>query len=253
MWRTTIVDVCLGPFDCILNVGDCQSIVFEADDDGPWWYSSHKTRESRRNDVTDNNLFKMVNRARTQLADALKDVGNELKGFANKHGVALQYRKVKTIEGWQDKAKGLLQVLWEQGWIDPCKCFSIDKPGTMRNTSFYTLRGKTDHNNGSIDKPSSLRYLMGRCTDFKEEDTAVQHSGSQLGLQVTFTPKFHCKFAEDEGIEYNCVHAKAKMRATPLCETKGRGNLMKLVIKCICPETVLTKAKISKFAARAHA
>ncbi len=158
--------------------------MFEADDDGPWWYSSHETRESRRDDVTDNNSFKMVNRTRTQLADALKDVGisvdaarpmNELKGFANQHGVALQYRKVKTIEEWQDKAKELLQVVWERGWIDPSKCSSMDKSGTMINTSFYTLKGKTDHNTGNIDKPSSLRYLMGRCTDFKEEDTALQH------------------------------------------------------------------------------
>jgi hypothetical protein len=72
-------------------------------------------------------------------------------------------------------------------------------------------------------------------------------------LQVIFTPpKFHCEFA-GEGIEYNWAHAKAKMRATPLCEKKGRANFMKLVNKCICPETVLTKARISKFAARTRA
>jgi hypothetical protein len=37
MRSTTIVDGCLGPHDPQLNVGDCQSMVFEADDVGPLW------------------------------------------------------------------------------------------------------------------------------------------------------------------------------------------------------------------------
>ena len=127
----------------------------------------------------------------------------------------------------------------------------MDKSGKTFNTSFYSLKGKTDHT-GVSDKPSSLRYLMGCCTDFLEEETALQHLGSQLGSKVIFTPKFHCEFA-GEGIEYNWAHAKAKMRATPLREKRGHANFMKLVNKCICPETVLTKARISKFAARARA
>ena len=39
------------------------------------------------------------------------------------------------------------------------------------------------------------------------------------------------------------------MRATPLREKKGRANFNKLVKKCICPETVLTRERVSKFAA----
>ncbi len=93
---------------------------------------------------------------------------------------------------------------------------------------------------------------MGCCTDFQEEETALQHLGKQLGSTVIFTPKFHCEFA-GEGIEYNWAHAKAKMRATPLREKKGRANFIKLVKKCICPETVLTRERVSKFAARARA
>ncbi len=42
------------------------------------------------------------------------------------------------------------------------------------------------------------------------------------------------------------------MRATPLREKKGRANFMNLVMKCICPATVLAKERISKFAARAY-
>ncbi|KAI2491822.1 hypothetical protein MHU86_22728 [Fragilaria crotonensis] len=260
MRSSTIVDGCLGPYDRILNVGDCQSMVFEPDDVGPWWFSTDEIRESRRHDIIDNDNFKMVNRTRAQLALALKDAGidvdsarpvNELKVFAVQHGIALQQRKVHTVEGWQGKSKGLLQILWERGWIDPSKCSKLDKSGKSFNTSFYSLKGKTDHT-GRMDEPSSLRYLMGSCTDFQEEETALQHLGSQLGSKVIFTPKFHCEFA-GEGIEYNWAHAKAKMRATPLREKKGRANFIKLVKKCICPETVLTKERVSKFAARARA
>jgi hypothetical protein len=253
----------LGPYDCQLKIGDTQSMVFSAEDIGPWWMLNQDTRESRRYDTTDIGVFKTVNRTRKQLADALKDVGvdvdsarpvSELKGFANQHGVALQHRKMHGIEGWEGKPKGLLQVLWERGWISPDECRRIDNTGKMVNTSFYTLKGKKNPNTppGDFNESSSLRYLMGQCRDFREEQTALQHLGTQLGVKVIFTPKFHCEFAA-EGIEYTWAHAKAKMRATPLREKKGRAYFMNLVMKCICPANVLTKERISKFAARARA
>jgi hypothetical protein len=80
-----------------------------------------------------------------QLADALNDAGinvdparpvSELRGFANQHGIPLQYRKMHVVKGWQGKAKGLLQVLWERGWIDPDKCQRINNTGKLVNTSF---------------------------------------------------------------------------------------------------------------------
>ena len=105
---------------------------------------------------------------------------------------------------------------------------------------------------GQVLEPSSLRALMAQCTNFKEEETALKCLGQQLGLRVPFTPNFHCKFV-GEGIECNWAHAKAKMWITPLREKKGRVNFIALVMKCICPETVLTKARIRKFSARARA
>jgi hypothetical protein len=43
------------------------------------------------------------------------------------------------------------------------------------------------------------------------------------------------------------------MRITPICEKKGRANFIALVMKCICPATVLTKERIRKLLARARA
>jgi hypothetical protein len=75
-------------------------MVFEPDDIGPWWFSTDEIQESRRHDIIDNNSFKMVNRTRAQLAQALKDAGitvessrpaNELKG----HNFLLKYLRAQ--------------------------------------------------------------------------------------------------------------------------------------------------------------
>jgi len=264
-----IVDGCLGPFNPMLSVGDVQSMIFEEHDDGPWWIVSLDGREARRHDIVhapiEGATVKLTFRTKLQLAKALRDEAgitvdplrpmSEIKEIANRHGIDLQYQKALVTEGWHRKPKGLLQILWERGWIDPCECttFKQDKTaGKIVNTSHYTINGRKDPLTGQVLESSSLRALMAQCTDFKEEETALQFLGQQLGLRVLFTPKFHCEFA-GEGIEYNWAHAKAKMRITPLREKKGRVNFIALVMKCICPETVLTKARIRKFSARARA
>ena len=265
-----IIDGCLGPYNPTLSIGDVQSMIFGSHDDGPWWIASSEGREARRHDIlhapTAGLTSKLTNRTKLQLKNALRDDAgvtvdplrpmSEIKDIANRHGIDLQYRKARVTEGWHGKPKGLLQILWERGWIDPCKCasFKQDKTaGKIVNTSFYTINGRKDPQTGQFLDSSSLRALMGQCTDFKEEDTArLEFLGKQLGLRVLFTPKFHCEFA-GEGIEYNWARAKAKMRTTPLREKKGRVNFIALVMKCICPETVLTKERIRKFSARARA
>ena len=84
------------------------------------------------------------------------------------------------------------------------------------------------------------------------EETALQYLGSQLGLQVMLTPEFHSEFA-GEGIEYALAQAKAMMRRTPMREKKGQVNFINVVMRCLCPATVLTKERVRKFAARARA
>lgn len=222
-------------------------------------------RERRKHDIHDNSgRAKVVSRTRGELASALlQESGitvepnrplNELKELAAIHGVSLTREKICVLEGWFGKAKGLLQVLWERGWIDTSKCNEqTDKEGNkVRNTSYYTLMGRKDPVTGQVIESSSLRGLMGNCFDFVTEETALQYLGSQLGLQVMLTPKFHCEFA-GEGIEYAWAQAKAMMRRTPMREKKGRVNFINVVMRCLCPATVLTKERVRKFAARARA
>ncbi|KAI2510951.1 hypothetical protein MHU86_3423 [Fragilaria crotonensis] len=93
---------------------------------------------------------------------------------------------------------------------------------------------------------------MAECTDFKHEETALQHLGSQHGVTVLLTPKFHAELA-GEGVEYSWAHAKAYYRRMPLSRKRGRDNFKQLVRDCTCPINVLTKERIEKFASRARA
>ena len=54
-------------------------------------------------------------------------------------------------------------------------------------------------------------------------------------------------------MEYSWAHAKAFYRRMPLSRKRGRENFKQLVKDCTCPDNVLTKVRIEKFAARARA
>jgi hypothetical protein len=195
-----------------LNVGDTQSMIFGPNDTGPW-YLSPEQREAQRHDQA-TGRSRRVERSKKLLKEALSEAGveisdrrgytrKELQAFAIRQGVDIFMDKERVICGWQGKPKGLLQVLWERGLI------SEELLGN------YTLDGRTDPISGEIDLPSSLRHLMAECKDFKNEETALQYLGRQLGVIVELMPKFHAKFA-GEGVEYSWAHAKSYYRRVPV-------------------------------------
>jgi hypothetical protein len=57
------------------------------------------------------------------------------------------------------------------------------------------LEGKKDAITGKVDLHFSLRSILGNCRDFKEEETALQFLGTQLGVTVLLTPKLHAELA----------------------------------------------------------
>ena len=91
----------------------------------------------------------------------------ELNDLAKLNDIALTYETTKIEEGWLGKPKGLLQVLWERGWINEKK------------KNEYSLKGKASQMNdkGKL-KPEficyRLRTLMSNCADFKEEKSAME-------------------------------------------------------------------------------
>ncbi|KAI2509788.1 hypothetical protein MHU86_4641 [Fragilaria crotonensis] len=239
----------LGPNVPLLGVADTQCLIFKASDSGPW-YLTPDQREAQRHDRLTGKV-KVVERSKKVLLDALNEKGvtlqqqrgytkKELQDFARNNNIELSDRREQIASGWEGQPKGLLQVLGERGLIERD---SLDK---------YTLDGRKDHITGIVNLQFSLRHIMAECTDFKHEETALQHLGSQHGVTVLLTPKFHAELA-GEGVEYSWAHAKAYYRRMPLSRKRGRDNFKQLVRDCTCPINVLTKERIEKFASRARA
>ena len=147
-------------------------------------------------------------------------------------------REVPRIkEGWVGKAKGLLQVLWERGYIDTNKLSS------------YTLTGRKDEL-GNVDLSLSSRHLMAMCTDFLNEEGMMEHVGAKIGVEVMLTPKCHAEIA-GEGVESMWACSKGAYRNLALKEKKGKENFMAGVRYCLS-ENVLSIERIRKFAKRAR-
>jgi len=69
------------------------------------------------------------------------------------------------------------------------------------NYKEMTLDGCKNPAMGQIEAGESLQQLLGKCSDFAEELSALQVLGQELGVLVDFTPKYHTELA-GEGIEY---------------------------------------------------
>jgi len=74
---------------------------------------------------------------------------------------------------------------------------------------------------GQIDESTSLRAMLGKCTDFQNKLSALQVLGNDLGVAVDFMPKYHAELA-NEGIEYSWGLAKGEYRL----HKKGRNNFI---------------------------
>ena len=225
-------------------------MVVKPTDSGPWYLKTDE-REARRHD-TPTGKIKIVERTKQQLVGELTAAGvslqrncnhsrKQLQEFATNNGISLRVNKEEVIQGWEGKPKGLLQVLWERGFIDESK-----------SVNCYTIDGRKDPITGEIDSKLSLRHLMRCCQDFMEEETALEHLATQLGATVRLTPKFHAELA-GEGIEYCWAVAKGYYRRMPLKRKMGRENFKQLVKESICPVNQLFKKRVCKLSARARA
>ncbi len=55
---------------------------------------------------------------------------------------------------------------------------------------------------GNLQHETSLRYLLGNCTNFEEEESMLESVGHALGVSIDWAPKCHCELA-GEGIKYS--------------------------------------------------
>ncbi len=120
----------------------------------------------------------------------------------------------KIVQGWGGRQKGLLQCLWERGWIDPMKLQD------------YTIEGRIDAL-GIKQTSFSLKHLVANCTDFIEEESLLQSNGQKIGAIIDRMPKCHCELA-GEGVKYSWACSKNEFRKKPIRQKKKTKNCSKL-------------------------
>ena len=119
----------------------------------------------------------------------------------------------KKREGWANKGKGLLQVLWERGFIDETKLSEYKK--------------EVVDEDGNVVPEFSLVHLMAAAPDFVNETSQVEHVCMELGkragveIKAMISTKYHAEYA-GEGIEYSWAFSKSLYRRHPLVAKKAR-------------------------------
>ena len=234
----------LGPFPRKLSVGDTLHLMFQPSDVGPFWMTE-AAREGCRHDVIRDEPPKQLPRNRAELIVDLQAKNINTKGknkkelmtLCSQHEIPITEEVTKINEGWEGKAKGLLQVLWERGFIDG------------NNLKKYSLTGKKDEF-GIVDSNTSLSNLISLCPDFMNKEGMMEHIGAKLRVEVILTSKCHAEIA-GEGVEYMWACSKGHYRAMALKDKKGKDKFMASVKKCLSDE-VLPTPRLRKFSRRAR-
>jgi hypothetical protein len=146
----------------------------------------------------------------------------------------LEIKKPKVHEGWDGKPKGLLQVLWERGWID-----NSDNKAYQN----YTITGRKDEFHLIIPE-TSLKHLTSSCVAF--EETMLQSVISSSGIEIDRSPKCHCKIAE-EGIGYSWGCVKNFYCRLLLEDKRGKEKFLNGVRLCMSNKVLICN-RIQKFA-----
>ena len=201
-------------FERVLNIGDTQSMNFSIHDPGPFWLSSMdklKTKYDRKvggRKLKKLNKIEMLTELRKHGVDTIsrRFKKKELVELCRAKSIPTQIIEEEIKYGWANKPKGMLQVLFERGWIDTTK---VQSPRSSR----YSINGKKGDfipNTTQLKKECEqycLTYLLNKCFDFNNEKCDLEHLCDRLSernsnsCSVIFTPKFHCELA-GEGIEY---------------------------------------------------
>jgi hypothetical protein len=168
-----------------------------------------------------------------------KGNSKQVKAMCAAQNIPIKYTETEIHEGWEGKAKGMEQILWERGWID-----------VRRPRKDYTKNGTKDIM-GTIQKDTSLHELIANCADFENEETLLQTMGRDMGVLVDRTPKCHCELA-GEGIEYSWGCAKNLYRRQPLKTKRGKENFRETVRRCFSRE-IITVERVRLFSQRARA
>ena len=148
--------------------------------------------------------------------------------ISKEKGLPTSKESTKVIDGWCNKLKGMLQILYARGYIDILK---VVHPWSMEYSKYGKKR---DHDSdGKLTdtcKTYSLHHILSNTSDFATKKSDLEHlctnlSTSNSTITVTFTPKFHCKIS-GKGIEYSWGISKNYYRRIPYNQKRSFQQLV---------------------------
>lgn len=203
MRDTIMTQGCLGPFqhENKLKVGQTQSMAFKEDDLGPWELSAEERVAQKHDRATGDKKTEVKRKKQLMEELGMTNRGtriDKLKEEAVRRGIPLTFEVDNIKKGWVGASKGMLQVLWERGWIDPGKSPSYYKAAVPKGW-------KDNHGNlkpQNIERANQrvLPIMLRQCEDFVNEITAMEElcnllSTSSSNVIILFSPKYHCELA----------------------------------------------------------
>jgi hypothetical protein len=241
MHNTILQEV--GPHPRILKGGDQQVMHFIEGADGPFWMTTTQKLETK----DDRQLGTAKSRAKNKI-ELLRELHQsgydtttqrylkeDLVALCGPRNISMTIEEQKVKEWWLGKPKGMLQILWERGWIGSTKVVTA-------RSMCYSKDGKKEDfgQDGKLKEASqqyALSYLLQQCADFKDEKSDLEHlatelSGRDTTISILFNPKYHCELA-GEGIEYCWGAAKRMYRKLPLNQKKSWESFRKSVAVCL--------------------
>ena len=270
MRDTQIIDqACLGPYnhDDKLRVGDVQHLVYQENDRGPAAKKGHRLNDAQR--VASKNTHRTGRKKKRNLtkkelmAKLVRVMGpgmqrsfqsknaGELQDLCKRSNIATVIEDDVIEEGWMNAAKGLFQVLWERGWIDPNNMIKYVK--TTRDAWLEADKKTVKEAYQADYKKYSMVHLMSECSDFKNEKSAMEKLAEDLSerhrcrIEILVSTKYHCEMA-GEGIEYGWGYSKKVFRAFSLNEKKDKAAFLRCLtasLKKTTPE-IMRKMYVSK-------
>ena len=260
---------CLGPYnhDDKLQVGDIQYLTYRENDCGPVARKGHCLNDAQCLHYKDSQSGAARPRRLTkrELVGKLQDDAGiaaitlqtknmlELSDLCRRNGIELAVEQPVITEDWMGTAKGLFQVLWERGWIDPDNMHKyVRKP----RSTWLEADGKTVKEEFLAEyQRYSLVHLMSECPDFKEEKSAMENLAADLlgrhncNIEILVSTKYHCEMA-GEGIEYGWGYAKKVFRSIPLQQKRTKDDFWKGVEESLRKTSVDIMHRMSAKACR---
>ena len=157
--------------------------------------------------------------------------------------IALTVTETDVTPGYVGKQKGLKQILFERGWLDP----------DLIQKYYLNPKGAEEE-----DEPLCLKQLLSKCTDFLEEESQMVFIMKTINVSVEMSPKCHPELA-GQGVEYCWGKSKKYYRAqrSAIAGSLSEDAFDKLVTKSLRgdgdeSDAPMTLLSVLRFSRKAH-